>query len=183
MLLLSLTVVRIASVQLSDSVLRLLLWMVRQKLRLVSSKHSTGLFVQDGFCGLGGHVHTLCWPLSQSGSALQEGEADSCQVSSQLRMEPSQRHFCQIRAEAGFPVGHIQGCGHPWMSKTALSLTRLGPACLAQEPRFLTWRLGPPREEVEAAKPIKAYSRAGSAPLLPYSIHPSSYRNLPDSRG
>ena len=166
---------RIASVQLSDSVLRLLLWMVRQKLRLVSSKHSTGLFVQDGFHGLGGHVHTLCWPLSQSGSALQEGEADSCQVSSQLRMEPSQRHFCQIRAEAGFPVG--------WMSKTALSLTRLGPACLAQEPRFLTWRLGPPREEVEAAKPIKAYSRAGSASLLPYSIHPRSYRNLPDSRG
>lgn len=60
----------------------------------------------------------------------------------------------------------------------ALSLTHWGLP-LAQEPRFLTWRLRPPREEVEVAKPIKAYFRAGSASLLPYSIHPNSYRNLP----
>ena len=57
-----------------------------------------------------------------------------------------------------------------------------GPASLAREPRLLTRRLRLTREEVEAAKPIKAYSRAGSASLLPYSIHPSSYRNLLDSR-
>ena len=149
--------------------------MVRQKLRLVSSKHSTGLFILDGFHGLGEHVHTLFRPLSQSSSALQEGEAGSCQVTFQLQREPAQYHFCQTGAEAGFHVG--------WMSKIALSLTHLGPASLAQEPRFLTWRLRPPREEVEVAKPIKAYFRAGSASLLPYSIHPNSYRNLPNSRG
>lgn len=141
----------------------------------MSSKRSTGLFIQDGFHGLGEHVHSLFRPLSQSSSALQEGEAESCQVSFQLRREPAQYHFCQTGAEAGFHVG--------WMSKAALSLARLGPASLAQEPRLLTWRLRPPREEVEAAKPTNAYIRAGSASLLPYSIHPNSYRNLPNSRG
>lgn len=135
----------------------------------MSSKHSTGLFIQDGFHGLGEHLHTLCWPLSQSSSAPQEGEAESCQVGFHLWREPAQDHFCQIRAEAGCPrqLCHSHVWGLP----------------LAQEPRLLTRRLRPPREEVEAAKPIKAYSRAGSASLLPYSIHPSSYRNLPDSRG